>query len=69
MGTSDVLDAVRFVFCTPREQSPVNSPPMAPQQRKQPDMAQEKQRALHQYRNDHGHFSLVRCVLVRCPPR
>ncbi|KAE8539598.1 CDP-diacylglycerol-serine O-phosphatidyltransferase [Cryptococcus gattii VGV] len=33
---------------------------MPPQQRKQPDMAQEKQRALHQYRNDHGHFSLVR---------
>ncbi|ADV20718.1 CDP-diacylglycerol-serine O-phosphatidyltransferase [Cryptococcus gattii E566] len=33
---------------------------MAPQQRKQPDVAQEKLRALHQYRNDHGHFSLVR---------
>lgn len=56
MGTSDVLDAMRLVFALPRA-NPPELPPMPPQQRKQ---AQEKQRALHQYRDDHGHFSLVR---------
>ncbi|UOH80515.1 hypothetical protein LQV05_003169 [Cryptococcus neoformans] len=33
---------------------------MAPQQRKPAEMAEEKKKALHQYNDDHGHFSLVR---------
>lgn len=36
------------------------SPLMAPQQRKPAEMAEEKKKALHQYNDDHGHFSLVR---------